>query len=645
MAGQGGAGRGMAGHGGAWRGMAGRRSSDVEVCRGAPRRWSAAGFLLEIQSLGVPVEPGIVRGMLLDRILSEAISEGAGVVVLETGAPAMLVSPVSAVPSGAPLGGDELFEAVSSLLDEAQQVDLAVGSVVQTTRAAAGTVWTFVIEPRVDGLWVRCARDDMGSPNDLPSIDLDPGVGGTPGHYDPLPSPPTIEYGDDPFAPAVGFRDGVTSGDDVELGLELEAPLGASAAASPSGATPSAGSSGSRFGRAAEPPAVVDRGFQTDFTDDDDAPLSAPPPYAGTPPVPDAPPFAAATPSAAAQGGGAAPLFAPPPPYGAPPAFGAAPPFGVAPPFGAAPPIGAAGFAPPSSASAPHVPPPPAVGGAPFFPSPPRTGVPSPAASPVGTSIGSATTSATKDAPPPSRDAFEDDEVSFSDVSSGASELPPVDVGPTAPPSAPTVQLPAASSTAAALPVAASVPVQAPDRPGAAPVAAAATLTAPRPSVRDAEPRATPPTEAVVRSVAPTWTTVKSAEAPGSLVDELALGSVCFVLGGGAVAFLGTSGVLVYVEGDDPKHAAEDTQGRAPGSWIVLAVDDPSPWLGWILRRLEEGHRVLVDTHARSPEGARRTLLGLNSGPRAEPWLAAHAECAIREEGGIWQLQRRSDAP
>jgi hypothetical protein len=136
---------------------------------------------------------------------------------------------------------------------------------------------------------------------------------------------------------------------------------------------------------------------------------------------------------------------------------------------------------------------------------------------------------------------------------------------------------------------------------------------------------------------------VKSAEAPGSLVDELALGSVCFVLGGGAVAFLGTSGVLVYVEGDDPKHAAEDTQGRAPGSWIVLAVDDPSPWLGWILRRLEEGHRVLVDTHARSPEGARRTLLGLNSGPRAEPWLAAHAECALLEESGVWQLQRRVD--
>jgi hypothetical protein len=157
-------------------------------------------------------------------------------------------------------------------------------------------------------------------------------------------------------------------------------------------------------------------------------------------------------------------------------------------------------------------------------------------------------------------------------------------------------------------------------------------------SEHDAAPHST---SSAVAAGAATWVAVAEGVTPGPLIEGLVHGTVCYVHGGGAVALLGGSGVLVYVEGDDPKHAAEDTHGRASGMWIVLSVDDPSPWLGWILRRLEEGHRVLVDTHARAPEGAHRGLLGLAAGVRADAWLAAHHECAVVEAGDAWRLHRR----
>lgn len=73
-----------------------------------------------------------------------------------------------------------------------------------------------------------------------------------------------------------------------------------------------------------------------------------------------------------------------------------------------------------------------------------------------------------------------------------------------------------------------------------------------------------------------------------------------------------------------------------PGATFVVRLEDPSAVLGWILRRLEEGGRVVVETHARSLEGARRILLGTTHGPRAEVWLDAHPIVWVSWHDGEW---------
>jgi hypothetical protein len=79
---------------------------------------------------------------------------------------------------------------------------------------------------------------------------------------------------------------------------------------------------------------------------------------------------------------------------------------------------------------------------------------------------------------------------------------------------------------------------------------------------------------------------------------------------------------------------------RDPGTTYLLRVDDPSAWLGWTLRRLEEGARVFVETRARTFEGARRVLLGLSPSTRADAWLAAHRVCWLAPRDGAWILER-----
>lgn len=57
---------------------------------------------------------------------------------------------------------------------------------------------------------------------------------------------------------------------------------------------------------------------------------------------------------------------------------------------------------------------------------------------------------------------------------------------------------------------------------------------------------------------------------------------------------------------------------------IILRVEDPSAYLGWVLRRLEEGARVAVETRVKTLEGARRVLMGVTCSDRAERWLEHH---------------------
>jgi hypothetical protein len=95
---------------------------------------------------------------------------------------------------------------------------------------------------------------------------------------------------------------------------------------------------------------------------------------------------------------------------------------------------------------------------------------------------------------------------------------------------------------------------------------------------------------------------------------------------------------LVFGEADRPEQASARIGELGPSGVLLLRVEDPSLWLGWLLRRIEEGHRVLVETDARTPAGARRILLGVGGSSRAEQWLDAVPVLCATVEDGRWLL-------
>lgn len=76
------------------------------------------------------------------------------------------------------------------------------------------------------------------------------------------------------------------------------------------------------------------------------------------------------------------------------------------------------------------------------------------------------------------------------------------------------------------------------------------------------------------------------------------------------------------------------------GSIVVLTQEDPSETLDWLLRRLEEGYRVFLETRARTPDGARRILLGVGATDRAERWLESQNELVIEPSQSGPKLRR-----
>ena len=95
---------------------------------------------------------------------------------------------------------------------------------------------------------------------------------------------------------------------------------------------------------------------------------------------------------------------------------------------------------------------------------------------------------------------------------------------------------------------------------------------------------------------------------------------------------------LTLGDGDRPEQASVRIPALGPTGVLLLRAEDPSPWLGWLLRRIEEGHRVVVETDARTPAGARRILLGVGGSPRAELWLDAVPVISATVEDGRWVL-------
>ena len=96
--------------------------------------------------------------------------------------------------------------------------------------------------------------------------------------------------------------------------------------------------------------------------------------------------------------------------------------------------------------------------------------------------------------------------------------------------------------------------------------------------------------------------------------------------------------IVILGDGDRPEQASARITELGLTGVLLLRVEDPSRWLGWLLRRIEEGHRVLVETDARTPAGARRILLGVDGSPRAEQWLDSGPVLSATVEDGRWLL-------
>lgn len=135
---------------------------------------------------------------------------------------------------------------------------------------------------------------------------------------------------------------------------------------------------------------------------------------------------------------------------------------------------------------------------------------------------------------------------------------------------------------------------------------------------------------------------VNAAEAFELYGRSIQPGTLCIVQGEGngeELAQYLDGGLFIVIDDPNPDGDLRLAADSPRGSTFVVRVEDPSACLGWMLRRLEEGARVVLETRARSLAGARRILLGVGAGPRAEDWLDAHAVCWLANGGDGWTLQ------
>lgn len=123
------------------------------------------------------------------------------------------------------------------------------------------------------------------------------------------------------------------------------------------------------------------------------------------------------------------------------------------------------------------------------------------------------------------------------------------------------------------------------------------------------------------------------------LITDVAEGTLVYVLEPGFADVLARSSqapvITIHDPHDDPAEVWTRVRELPPGAIVVVRCEDPSTLLDGILRRLEEGYRVFVETRARTVEGARRMLLGISATDRAERWLdAQHTLIVEPGEGG-----------
>ncbi len=101
---------------------------------------------------------------------------------------------------------------------------------------------------------------------------------------------------------------------------------------------------------------------------------------------------------------------------------------------------------------------------------------------------------------------------------------------------------------------------------------------------------------------------------------------------------LGLQAMLIQ-EDDEPRRLAKLVKQLPAHSALILDCDDPSGYLPLILRKLEEGYRIIVHTQARTIDGARRILLGVTATARAEAWLARMRMTRIALVQGRWSVE------
>jgi hypothetical protein len=136
----------------------------------------------------------------------------------------------------------------------------------------------------------------------------------------------------------------------------------------------------------------------------------------------------------------------------------------------------------------------------------------------------------------------------------------------------------------------------------------------------------------------PTSGGVRASDPFGTLASQLAEGSLCLARGHGngerLARHLGAYALIL----ESSEANGRRFDGRVGA--FVLRLDDPSELLGWALRRVEEGARVIVEVAAKNPAGGRRVLLGVNHGQTAIEWLGAVPTFWLTEERGQWKLTR-----
>lgn len=120
-------------------------------------------------------------------------------------------------------------------------------------------------------------------------------------------------------------------------------------------------------------------------------------------------------------------------------------------------------------------------------------------------------------------------------------------------------------------------------------------------------------------------------------------GTVALVRGPEAASVLADSAVedvpVFRIDASSLARLGSRTLDQPAGATYVVSLEDPGMIIGWILRRIEEGARVVVETRALTFDGARRVLLGTDASERVEDWLSSHTLLWVApDEDGRWVL-------